>query len=244
MFVRWMYSTNHKDIGLLYLLFSLFSGIIGTVLSVFIRMELSLPGSGILASNGQLYNVIITGHGLLMLLFMVMPALFGGFGHFSYVALPPHSLTKTTIDPLLFSYSSSYGDFRRCYVSNDVRDGVSNDVSDNVSDHVIDYVSDNVSGTKRECLRGVNQYSMPVKLVASPNLINIKNPALFGSFNFNYLAGLIEGDGSIITPKPVHYSSRQAIVKICFNIADDAFAVFLRGLLGGNLVYNNERNQG
>ena len=81
MFVRWMYSTNHKDIGLLYLLFSLFSGIIGTVLSVFIRMELSLPGSGILASNGQLYNVIITGHGLLMLLFMVMPALFGGFGN-------------------------------------------------------------------------------------------------------------------------------------------------------------------
>jgi hypothetical protein len=76
-----MYSTNHKDIGLLYLLFSLFSGIIGTVLSVFIRMELSLPGSGILASNGQLYNVIITGHGLLMLLFMVMPALFGGFGN-------------------------------------------------------------------------------------------------------------------------------------------------------------------
>ena len=78
---RWLYSTNHKDIGLLYLLLALFSGVIGTMLSVFIRLELSLPGSGILASNGQLYNVIITGHGLLMLLWMVMPALFGGFGN-------------------------------------------------------------------------------------------------------------------------------------------------------------------
>lgn len=81
MMSRWLYSTNHKDIGLLYLLLALFSGVIGTMLSVFIRLELSLPGSGILASNGQLYNVIITGHGLLMLLWMVMPALFGGFGN-------------------------------------------------------------------------------------------------------------------------------------------------------------------
>jgi heme/copper-type cytochrome/quinol oxidase subunit 1 len=76
-----MYSTNHKDIGILYLLLALFAGVIGTMLSVFIRMELSLPGSGVLASSGQLYNVIITGHGIIMLLFMVMPALFGGFGN-------------------------------------------------------------------------------------------------------------------------------------------------------------------
>ncbi len=51
------------------------------MLSMFIRMELSLPGNGVLASSGQLYNVIITGHGIIMLLFMVMPALFGGFGN-------------------------------------------------------------------------------------------------------------------------------------------------------------------
>lgn len=63
-------------------MFALFSGVIGTMLSMFIRIELALPGSNVLASSGQLYNVIITGHGLLMLLFMVMPALFGGFGNF------------------------------------------------------------------------------------------------------------------------------------------------------------------
>ena len=76
-----MYSTNHKDIGLLYLVFALFSGIIGTTLSMFIRLELGVPGQGFLSGSGQLYNVIITGHGIIMLLFMVMPALFGGFGN-------------------------------------------------------------------------------------------------------------------------------------------------------------------
>ena len=81
MLVRWLYSTNHKDIGMLYLALSLFSGIIGTTLSFFIRLELGVPGQGMLMGNGQLYNVIITGHGIIMLLFMVMPALFGGFGN-------------------------------------------------------------------------------------------------------------------------------------------------------------------
>ena len=81
MFTRWLYSTNHKDIGMLYLIFALFSGVIGTTLSMFIRLELGVPGQGFLSGSGQLYNVIITGHGIIMLLFMVMPALFGGFGN-------------------------------------------------------------------------------------------------------------------------------------------------------------------
>ena len=61
--------------------FALFAGLIGTALSMMIRLELAVPGQGFLEGNGQLYNVIITAHGLIMLLFMVMPALFGGFGN-------------------------------------------------------------------------------------------------------------------------------------------------------------------
>jgi hypothetical protein len=89
--MRWLYSTNHKDIGFLYLIFAFFGGLVGTSLSMFIRWELAVPGRGILDGNGQLYNVIITGHGIIMLLFMVMPALFGGFGEYNYVGLPLYS---------------------------------------------------------------------------------------------------------------------------------------------------------
>ncbi|MGY3651237.1 heme/copper-type cytochrome/quinol oxidase subunit 1 [Bradyrhizobium sp. LM4.3] len=77
---RYLYSTNHKDIGTMYFVFSICAGLIGGVLSIVIRLELQLPGLQIF-SNPHTYNVFVTGHGLIMIFFTLMPAMMGGFGN-------------------------------------------------------------------------------------------------------------------------------------------------------------------
>ena len=96
-FTRWFMSTNHKDIGILYLVVSAFVGFIAVAFTVYMRLELMNPGVqymclegarltaaavGDCTPNGHLWNVLITGHGILMMFFVVIPALFGGFGNY------------------------------------------------------------------------------------------------------------------------------------------------------------------
>ena len=77
---RYVFSTNHKDIGTMYFVFAICAGVIGAIFSVAIRAELEFPGLQIF-SNPHTYNVFVTGHGLIMIFFTLMPAMMGGFGN-------------------------------------------------------------------------------------------------------------------------------------------------------------------
>src|SRR5881296_3604382 len=77
---RYLYSTNHKDIGTMYLVFALVGGLVGGVLSIGMRLELMHPGLQFF-HDSHMFNVFTTAHGLIMIFFMVMPAMIGGFGN-------------------------------------------------------------------------------------------------------------------------------------------------------------------
>ena len=77
---RWLFSTNHKDIGTLYLIFAMIAALFGILFSLIMRLELQEPGIQFVA-DGQMWNVFVTAHGLIMIFFVVMPALIGGFGN-------------------------------------------------------------------------------------------------------------------------------------------------------------------
>lgn len=80
---RWLFSTNHKDIGVMYLIYAIVAGLLGAAFSIALRAELQYPGDQIFNGNYQLYNVFLTAHAFLMVFFLIMPALIGGFGNFA-----------------------------------------------------------------------------------------------------------------------------------------------------------------
>ncbi len=77
---RWVYSTNHKDIGTMYLIFAIVAGIIGGAMAIWFRLELQEPGLQYI-QDGNFFNTLVTAHGLIMVFFVVMPAMIGGFGN-------------------------------------------------------------------------------------------------------------------------------------------------------------------
>lgn len=100
---RWLYSTNCKDISILYIIFAVFAGLIGTGLSIIIRLELAGPSAQILQNNGQLFNVVISLHAVMMIFFMVMPISIGFFGNLNYILNDINKLNNNIKKPLVYN---------------------------------------------------------------------------------------------------------------------------------------------
>lgn len=234
---RWMCSTNAKDIGVMYLVFRAWSGVIQTTMSMIIRMELSSPGPGLLAGNGQLYNVLITAHGLLMLFFVVMPALMGGFGNEKRMKLLALLQVKffcmlEIIDSLVY-----------CLLGHKVIQGMDG--------HIYGaYFFGYQKNMPQALCPGPPLWSMSGGLdtegfmsyaffmVYSKNFCSSsKDRNDFGS----YLAGLMEGDGCIVVPLQKGKRIRYPFIKICFIQKDFPLAEKLSEEVGGRLVWDKKK---
>lgn len=252
MLTRWLFSTNAKDIGTLYLMFGIFTGLLGTAFSILIRLELSAPGSQFLAGDHQLFNVIITAHGIMMIYFMVVSL------QWHYLSID--QIVGITLIVLILALATSLCVFVECpsityrlycsvmniaglvffvmlFIFTRLTSSIKLANNLNLTSNFVFYVL-----VTAGCILVVH-LSTNVVLCDDRTLsmlVDNITPQLDGQLG-PYLAGLIESDGSIYVPE----SGRSVLGKlnypsihIYFHTLDTPLAEQLKGLLGQGTISN------
>lgn len=238
--MNWLNSTNAKEIGTLYLIFAVFAGMIGTAFSVLIRLELSSPGVQFLQGDHQLFNVIISAHAFIMIFFMVMPGLVGGFGNIQ-ISLFINSLNNLFyLQRIINKITASCSSLILLIVINKVYQGkiITLISSFNLSRLGLFYKFYNsirfISGLS---LNLASSAEMPFYKNNSDSTANIN---ILRTQIGPYLAGLIEGDGTIAVSKSNNKYNPKIIV--VFKKADLPLAKFLQNLTQcGQVLIKPER---
>lgn len=204
---RWLYSTSHKDIAILYLAYGLISSMVATGMSVIIRMELSGPNPQYLNGNNQVFNVLVTGHAIAMIFLFVMPVLIGAFGELKILILPP--LKGSGIPSLwrgIFKLEYLYLLFKQEKDNNKIN-SIINEVN---------LFKENNKSLKKE-------YN-----------------DLDRDFIGPYLAGLIEGNGSIFINEGKYKNSTSPLIDIIFPEKDYNLVIYLQNKLNLGIIKINK----
>lgn len=207
---RWLYSTSHKDIAILYLGYGLISSMVATGMSVIIRLELSGPDAQFLHGNNQVFNVLVTGHAIAMIFLFVMPVLIGAFGE--------KILNKNLRLNILKDIINDYQWFKHlCWVNQ----------------QLAYYNKFTISNIKQ------NIDNKNLSINKESEKININNIEYLGS----YLAGLIEGNGSITVSDITSKNRYSPKIDIVFIEKDYQLALYLSNLLNIGKINKRPNNK-
>jgi hypothetical protein len=239
--MHWLFSTNAKEIGTLYLIFAAFAGMIGTAFSVLIRLELSAPGVQFLQGDHQLFNVIITAHAFLMIFFMVMPALVGGFGNYFlpiHLGAPDYFNYLNLIIPASFAIPPVTG-----------RRGI-NTFKEAKSLFIFKLINFLALPIFYFSTNSLLFYSQKSGEIASAKGESVEESIISHSYKPNpigsYLAGLFEGDGHIILSESITVDSKvkntSPYIAITFVNKDLPLINKLLEKYGGRLRFKNKEN--